>query len=95
MHSSEHHGHEFFYNGDYSGEIVVFIDDGPEIRKTFQELATTALFDSPSLPYTLAARGFVAEAAVNEGISRLEQMDTEEILSNPWLRIILGEMTTT
>lgn len=96
MHGSTHYGYDFAYNGDYSGEIRIFPeDDGPEFEKTFQELATTALFDSPALAFTMAARGFVAEAAVHEAISRLEQMDTEEILANSWLRVLLGEMTTT
>lgn len=94
MHSATHHCHNFLYNGDYSGDIRIILDDGPEISKTFQEVATTALFDSPSLPYTQAAREFVAFAAVNEAISRLEQMGVEEILANPWLKTILDEMTT-
>lgn len=95
MHSTERNGFQFLYNGDYSGEIRIIDESGIEARKPFEDLVITALHDVPGLPHVQAIRSFVAEAAVNEAISRLEQMDTEEILSNPWLRIILSEMTTT
>jgi hypothetical protein len=94
MHSTERNGYDFFYNGDYSGSIKVINENGDEFKKSFQELAVTALYDRLDLPFTQAARGFVAEAAVNEGISRLEQMGTDEILANPWLKSLLDDMTT-
>lgn len=95
MHSAQHSGFNFLYNGDYSGDIRVAFQDGPEIRKSLKELTTTALYDNLEEPYTQAAREFVAFAAVHEAISRLEQMEPDEILANPWLKTVLDEITTT
>lgn len=95
MHSSEYNGFTFLYNGDYSGEIRIIDEAGIEARKPFEDLVITALHDVPGLAHVQAIRTFVAFAAVHEAISRLEQMDPDDILANPWLRAILGEMTTT
>ena len=94
MHSDEYNGIQFHYNGDYSGDIKITLEDGTELTKTLQELAVTALYDNLELPFTQAARTLVAFAAVREGISRLEQMEPDEILANPWLTTVLGEITT-
>lgn len=94
MHSSTYNGYDFLYNGDYSGDIKVINEDGTEFYKTFRELTITALYDRLDLPFTQAARTFVGFAAVNEGISRLEQMEPDQILENPWLKDLLLDMTT-
>lgn len=94
MHASTHNDYDFYYNGDYSGTIKVIDPVGVEVRKSFPELATTALYDSRELPFTEAARGFVALAAVTEAIALLEQMETDEVLANPWLKSLLGEIST-
>ena len=86
MHSSEYNGYDFLYNGDYSGTIKVINPDETEFEKSFTELTITALYDRLELPFTQAARSFVASAAVNEAISRLEQMEPDEVLENSWLK---------
>ena len=94
MHHDEYHGHGFNYNGDYSGDIHIELPEGIEIRKSFKELTVTALYDNLDEPYTQAARTFVAFAAYREAISRLEQMEPDDLLDIPWLRDILDNMTT-
>lgn len=94
MHHAEYHDHGFNYNGDYSGDIHIELPDGTEIRKSFKELTVTALYDQLELPFTQAARTFVAFAAVHEAVSRLEQTDPSDLLEIQWLRDILDDMTT-
>jgi hypothetical protein len=95
MHSSQHHGFQFHYNGDYSGLIYVTDIFDHETQFTFGQIRTMALMDHFRNPaFSGAYRDFVAQAAVNEAISRLEQMATEEALANPWLRNILMEITS-
>lgn len=92
MHSERHGEYNFFFNGDYSGEITVLDDYGVKTSKTFSDLVTTAQFDVIGEPYVQAVRDFVSGAAINEAISRLEQMTTDEALANPWLNNLLESM---
>lgn len=91
MHSSGYDGYWFNYNGDYSGPIHITDADNETVFLTFREIVAIS-FSTTSHPFREAYRGFVAEAAINEGISRLEQMETEAVLENPWLSDILTEM---
>lgn len=92
MHSATHNGYDFLYNGDYSGTIKVINADETEFEKSFTELVITALYDRLELPFTQAARGFVASAAINEAISRLEQMEPDEALEIRWLKEVCYQM---
>lgn len=95
MHSAEHHGFQFHYNADYSGLIQVTDIFGYTSVYTFAEVKIMALRNNFRNPAFIGAyRDFVATAVINEGISRLEQMETEEVLANPWLRSVLTEMTS-
>lgn len=95
MHSAQHHGFTFHYNGDYSGLIHVTDIFDHETVATFAEIKILALrnnFRNPA--FSGAYRDFVAAAVIHEGICRLEQMETEKALANPWLRTLLTEMTS-
>ena len=95
MHSSQHHGFTFHYNGDFSGLIHVTDIFDHETQFTFGQIKTMAIMDNFRNPaFSGAYRDFVAAAVVHEGICRLEQMETEEALANPWLRNVLMDMTS-
>lgn len=93
MHSFTSHGFQFHYNSDYSGYIHITDIFGQEDAVPMAEVISRAVREVYRNPAFMGAyRDFVATAAVNEGISRLEQMETDEILDNGWLRSILVEM---
>lgn len=94
MHSSEHNGHWFNYNSDYSGDIHITDSDGSEQSTSFRMIMFGALSGAPMTPFKQALMDFVAQAMINTGISRLEQMETDEVLSNQWLISILTDIVS-
>ena len=84
MHISSYEGGTaFHYNGDYSGDILITKLDGTEKTTSLKELAKITYNSEITLWEGFEAapiRHFVADVGISTGISRLEQMETEEAL---------------
>jgi len=102
MHYSEYNGIAFNYNSDYSGEIhmqSIHTEEDDTIKVTFPVLVDAMIKGTPLKGWGMdamlakAIRDFIAQALVNEAISELEQMPTDQVLSNPWLIEILDKLS--
>ena len=88
MHTSSYEGVAFHYNGDYSGDILITKLDGTEKTTSLKELAKVAYTSEVALWEgfdTAAIRHFVAEVGISTGISRLENMETDEALKDMFI----------
>lgn len=89
------HGMLFIHNGDYSGAILV--NQGAyEVSSSFKELVKAANDGPLQTVWTEAEldgiRDFIGYALIREAISRLEQLDHHEALTEPYTISILQDM---
>ena len=109
MHSFESQGFTFLHNGDCSGEIRIVGGSEPQIKTDLAEIMSLAFSPESTKPFArayflnresdsvtlpmVAVRSFAAYILRSEAISRLEQMQNFDVLSNPYLRSIAEEMS--
>lgn len=95
MHTSQYNHLTIHYNSDYSGTIKVYINnEDVTVNETFTELVQAINGNNTRWTNEELSdiKEFVAAAVMREEVSRLEQLDSEEILADDHLKKVLQKM---